>query len=49
MCVSDHVPCIVGAAAVVWLDFFSEFELLTGISVKSTGAGEDECSDALCC
>jgi len=43
--VTDHVPCV-GAAAVVRLDFFSEFELLTGISVvESTGAAEDECSD----
>ncbi len=43
--VSDHVPCFVGAAAVVWLDFFSEFELLTGISVESITPAEDQCSE----
>ncbi len=41
-CVSDHGPCFVGAAAVVWLDFFSEFELLTGISVESIRSAEDD-------
>jgi len=45
MCDRDHEPCV-GAAAVVWLDFFSEFEPLTGVSVvEATGAAEDECSD----
>ncbi len=48
-CVSDHGPCFVGAAAVVCLDFFSEFELLTGISVESIRPAEDECSDASYC
>lgn len=42
MCVSDHGPCFVG----VWLDFFSEFELLTGIRVESIRPAKDECSDA---
>ncbi len=41
-CVSDHGPCFVGAAAVVWLDFFSEFELLTEISVEYITPAEDD-------
>ncbi len=45
-CVRDHGPCSVGAADVVWFDFFSEFDLLTGISVESIKPAEDECSDA---
>ncbi len=44
-CVSDHGPCSVGAAAVVWFNFFSEFELLTGISVESIRPKEDEFSE----
>ncbi len=48
-CVRDHGPCTVGAADVVWFDFFSEFDLLTGISVESIKPAEDECSDASYC
>ncbi len=44
-CVRDHGPCSVGAADVVWFDFFSEFDLLTGISVESIKPAEDECSE----
>ncbi len=46
-CVRDHGPCSVGAADVVWFDFFSEFDLLTGISVESIKPAEDECYTSL--